>query len=390
MDRVLTSDSVRGFEVAEFQARTERAQAMMAAAGLDALLVCTEQEVRYFTGFLTRFWESPTRPWFVIVPASGAPIAVIPAIGAALMQQSWVTDIRTWRSPDLADDGVGLLANTLREMVPKAGKVGLPDGHETHLRMPLADLRRLETLLDDRRLTGDQGTIRALRMVKSEAEVTKITQACQIAARAYDRVPEIARAGVPLDEVFRRFQMLCLQEGADWVPYLAGGAGQGGYGDVISPARPDPLWAGDVLMLDTGAIWDGYFCDYDRNWSVGEPSTEVAGAYARLIEASDSAFDIARAGATAADLFHAMNAVLSDGSGETDAGRLGHGLGMSLTEWPSLIPTDHTALAAGMVLTLEPGIAVGDKILVHEENILITEDAPRFLSPRIGPEMKVI
>jgi len=60
---------------------------------------------------------------------------------------------------------------------------------------------------------------------------------------------------------------------------------------------------------------------------------------------------------------------------------------MSLTEWPSLIPTDQTVLEPGMVLTLEPGIAVGDKILVHEENIVVTDEAPRFISPRIGPEM---
>jgi Xaa-Pro aminopeptidase len=77
-----------------------------------------------------------------------------------------------------------------------------------------------------------------------------------------------------------------------------------------------------------------------------------------------------------------MNDVLTRGATGTDAGRLGHGLGMSLTEWPSLIPTDHTSLEPGMVLTLEPGIAVGDKILVHEENILITESSPLFLSHR--------
>lgn len=108
------------------------------------------------------------------------------------------------------------------------------------------------------------------------------------------------------------------------------------------------------------------------------------------MEASDAAFEIARPGGTAADLFHAMNAVVSSGGAGTDAGRLGHGLGLSLTEWPSLIPTDDTQLEPGMVLTLEPGIAVGDKIMVHEENIVITEGAPRYLSPRIGPELPVL
>lgn len=382
--------SARGFPEAEFAARCAKAQAKMAEAGLAALLLTSEPEVRYFTGYLTRFWESPTRPWFLVVPASGKPIAVIPSIGAALMGQTWVEDIRTWSAPDLRDDGVSLLAETLREVVPEGGRIGVPDGHETHVRMPLADLQRVRGDIGKREIVGDGGILRALRMVKSEAEIGKIETACGIAGRAFARVPEIARAGVPLEEVYRRFQMLCLEEGADWVAYLAGGAEQGGYGDVISPATNAPLMAGDVLMLDTGVVLDGYFSDFDRNWSVGAASAEVKTAFGKLVEASDAAFEIVKPGVTAAELFHAMNDVVSDGAGGTDSGRLGHGLGMSLTEWPSLIPTDHTVLEAGMVLTLEPGVAVGEKILVHEENIAITETGARFLSPRAGRELPEI
>lgn len=381
---------MRGFEASEFQSRTERAQHRMAQEGLSALLLTTEPEVRYFTGYLTRFWESPTRPWFLIVPATGKPIAVIPSIGAALMATTWIEDIRTWSAPDLTDDGVSLLTDALCEICPADAVIGLPDGHETHVRMPLADLNTLQDRLGSCRLGSDGGILRALRMVKSPAEIAKIETACAIGGRAFQRVPEIAAEGVALDEVFRRFQMLCLEEGADWVPYLAGGAEQGGYADVISPARPTALVPGDVLMLDTGLVWDGYFCDYDRNWSVGQASAQVRDAYATLIEASDAGFEAARPGATAADLFHVMNTILSRNSEDTGAGRLGHGLGMSLTEWPSLIPSDHTVLEPGMVLTLEPGIAVGDKILVHEENIVITEGAPRFISPKVGPELPQI
>lgn len=382
--------SGRGFSDAEFAARTAKAQAKMAEEGLAALLLTSEPEVRYFTGFLTRFWESPTRPWFLIVPVSGKPIAVIPSIGAALMGQTWIDDIRTWSAPDLRDDGVSLLAETLRDVVVDGGQIGVPDGHETHLRMPLADLQRVRADIGKREIVGDAGILRALRMVKSETEIAKIETACAIAGRAFERVPEIARAGMPLEEVYRRFQMLCLEEGADWVSYLAGGAEPGGYGDVISPATQIPLATGDVLMLDTGVVRDGYFSDFDRNWSIGPATPEVKAAYGKLIDASDAAFALAKPGVTAAELFHAMNDVVSGGQGGTDAGRLGHGLGMSLTEWPSLIPTDHTVLEAGMVLTLEPGIAVGEKILVHEENIVVTESSARFLSPRVERELPVI
>jgi Xaa-Pro aminopeptidase len=357
----------------------------MEAASLDALLLTTEPEVRYFTGYLTRFWESPTRPWFLIVPRSGAPIAVIPSIGAALMARTWITDIRTWRAPDLVDDGVSLLADTLNELGPKA-RIGMPDGHETHVRMPWADLERLKGVVSGN-LVGDAGLMRALRMVKSGAEVALIETICGIAGRAFDRVPEIAGEGVPLQKVFRGFQMLGLEEGADWVPYLAGASAQGGYSDVISPATAEPLRRGDVLMLDTGMVRDGYFCDFDRNFSVGPPSQETLSAHARLIEAVDAGADAARPGATASDIFHVMDNIVTGGAGGSDAGRLGHGLGMQLTEWPSLIPSDDTILLPGMVLTLEPGIETSGGMLVHEENIVITETGCRFLSPRASTRM---
>ncbi|MBD3664125.1 aminopeptidase P family protein [Sulfitobacter sp. TSTF-M16] len=380
----------RGFPTSEYQTRLNRAQTLMADVGLAALLLTTEAEVRYFTGYLTRFWESPTRPWYLVVPACGDPVAVIPSIGAALMGQTWITDIRTWSAPDLSDDGVSLLGETLRE-VCKTGKIGVPSGHESHLRMPLVDFDRLKDGLGAGQVTDDAGIMRRLRLIKSSAEIAKIRQACTIAGRAFARVPRIATAGTPLEQIFRRFQMLCLEEGADWVPYLAGGAGPDGYADVISPATSAPLTNGDVLMLDTGIVWDGYFCDFDRNFSVGHPSTIAAHAHTQLMDAVAAGLDAARPGQRAADIFHAMDRTTTGGAGGSDAGRNGHGLGMQLTEWPSFIAHDHTVIEPGMVLTLEPGVETRDgRIMVHEEDIVITQTGAEFLSPRSGNTLTVI
>lgn len=368
---------MRGFEAPEFHARRDKAQALMARHNLAALLLTTEPEIRYYTGFLTRFWESPTRPWFVVLPAAGDPIAVIPSIGAALMAQSWISDIRTWRAPDLEDDGVTLLTEVLQEVAGR-DRIGIAQGMESHARLPLASLARVQQSLT---LVPDHDITRRLRSVKSAAEIAKIRTACGIADRAFSRVPDRARAGTPLDQVFRQFQMLCLEEGADWVPYLAGASDKGGYADVISPATQAPIERGDVLMLDTGLVHDGYFCDFDRNFVIGPPSGIVAAAHQRLIEATQAGFERAKPGSTAGDLFRAMDAVCTDGAGGSDAGRLGHGLGMQLTEWPSLIADDRTPLEPGMVLTLEPGVETQPgKMLVHEENIVITQTGAEYLS----------
>jgi Xaa-Pro aminopeptidase len=79
------------------------------------------------------------------------------------------------------------------------------------------------------------------------------------------------------------------------------------------------------------------------------------------------------------------------GGGSSDVGRYGHGLGIQLTEYPSIASFDQTVLQAGMVITLEPSMAISEgKMMVHEENILITEDAPVLLTKRAAPELPVI
>ncbi len=130
----------RGFPESEFATRTEKVQALMAQQGLDGMLLLTEPEVRYFSGFHTLFWQSPTRPWFLFVPAQGKPIAIIPEIGAELMRQTWIDDIRTWSAPAPTDDGISLLTELLSPLAASGGRLGMLKGHETNLRMPLGRL----------------------------------------------------------------------------------------------------------------------------------------------------------------------------------------------------------------------------------------------------------
>lgn len=379
------------FPAAEYQRRVRALQGEMSQHHLDALLLTTPADVFYTTGFLTRFWESPARPWFVVVPSNGDPVAVIPNIGAELMGRCWISDIRTWDAPDPVDDGVSLLADTLISIVPNTGRIGVPMGQESHLRMPLADFTRLQDRIAPRKITDGTAAIHRSREVKSEAEIDKIRATCAIADAAFAHVPEFARQGVPLSQVFRNFQVALLQEGADWVSYVAGGAEQGGYGDVISPAHERPLRDGDVLMLDTGAVRDGYFCDFDRNFAIGRVGDDVHRAHAALYGATDTALSSLRPGMLACDLHRIMTDELTRQGAVSCGGRLGHGLGITLTEWPSVTPLDTTELREGMVLTLEPGVQITpNRILVHEENIVLRADGPELLSPRAPAEMPEI
>ena len=104
----------RGFEIAELASRCTKAQLAMAADDIDALLLTSEADIRYFTGFMTQFWQSPTRPWFVLIPASGKPVAIIPSIGVPLMRVCYIDDLQSWPSPTADDDGITLLISLIR------------------------------------------------------------------------------------------------------------------------------------------------------------------------------------------------------------------------------------------------------------------------------------
>jgi Xaa-Pro dipeptidase len=374
---------VTDFPPEEFQARCRAAQSEMATFGMDALFVSTEAEMRYFTGFRTPFWQSPTRPWFLVLPATGDPIAVIPSIGEDLMRRTWVKDIRTWASPAPEDEGISLL----KEVLMGARRIGMPMGQEASLRMPPGDFDRLKQVLNAE-FCDATPLVRGLRMVKSEAEIAIIRRICATGGAAFAEAGALFHQGQPLSEVFRAFRIELLRQGADDVPYLVGAAGPGGYGDVISPPSDQPLARGDVLMLDTGSSLQGYFCDFDRNFAIGQADPAAQSAHHLLWDATEAGLEAARAGVTCSALFAAMQARIGGGS---SVGRIGHGLGMQLTEWPSIAANDHTVLQPGMVMTLEPSVEIAPgKMMVHEENILITEGAPEMLTPRVSRDLVVI
>jgi Xaa-Pro aminopeptidase len=228
--------------------------------------------------------------------------------------------------------------------------------------------------------------------VKSEREIEKIAHVCGIVSGAFEAAPQLFAAGQSDIEVFRSFKMECLRRGVDDVSYLVGGAGQGGYGDIISPPSGRELRGGDVLILDTGCLFDGYFCDFDRNFAIGGADDAVRRAYDVVWRATEAGLAAVRPGVACADLFAAMQAVLEAGGAlGNDVGRMGHGLGMQLTEWPSHTPWDRTVLEPGMVLTLEPGMSFAPgKVMVHEENIVVRADGAELLTRRAAPELPVI
>ena len=389
---MLISMPKRGFSQSEFEQRVQKAQRIMNEENIDAILLTTEPNVRYFSGFFTQFWQSPTRPWFLIVPREGELIAVIPEIGRAGMESTWVNDIRTWASPCPEDDGITLLAQTLSEVTLRFGRIGMTLGQESHLRMPANNFKQMTEKISPTEIVDVALRLHQLKKIKSEEEIQKIEYICQITSGAFENLPSQICIGETQRQICLKLRQDILERGGDNSPYLIAGSGSGGYDNIIMGPTESVLENGHVLIIDTGSTFDGYFCDFDRNFAFGDLPEETRRAYDTVYRATDVGIETACPGKTTTDVWQAMWSVLEKGGAlGNSVGRMGHGLGMELTEWPSVMPGDDTLLEPGMVLTIEPGMSFAPgKEMVHEENILITEERARILTRRAPAEMPII
>ena len=382
----------RGFDVSEYENRLNKIQKLMFESKMDVILLTTQVDIEYYTGFKTQFFQSPTRPWYVLIPASGKPQAIIPTIGESGMRETWVDDIKTWTSPNPKDDGISILLSSINSLTKTHKCLGVPKTLESTLRMPLGDYEYLINALNGIEIKDANKILRKVRFVKSAAEIAKIKHICQLTSQGFIDLEGFLKAGESERENCKRFKQHLLSLGADDTPYIVSGSGQEGYGSIIMGPTEKIIEEGDLFIIDTGSVFDSYFCDFDRNYAFGHIGDEAKKAYRVAYDATEAGFNAAQVGNTTSDIFNAMNDILQKGGalGNT-VGRLGHGLGMQLTEWPSNTSTDNTVLEPGVVLTLEPGMAfLQGKEMVHEENIVITENGPEWLSIRAADELPII
>ena len=377
--------SVSAFTSAEYESRVERARALMQARRQDAILLTAERNIEYFAGFLSDLWVSPTRPFFFILPRVGEPVAVVPqGADRQWRRTSWVTSVVTWPSPRPEDEGISTVSQVMSRIGRRFGHVGLEMGPESRIGIPVQDVLRLIEALRPFEIADCSNLCRDVRIIKSAAEIQLHRKVCAAASRAFARLPSLIEPGMNEMQVASRFMAELLLQGADKIPFLAFASGEDGYDNILSRPTDRRLSRGDIVAIDTGATVGGYFCDFDRNLALGRACDDARRAYEILYAATEAGIQAARPGALAADLFIAQMKVIEAHAAKPAAqGRFGHGIGMSLTEWPSNRIGDLTELRPGMVITIEPGVDFGgDKVMVHEENLVITDDGCELLSHR--------
>lgn len=383
----------------EYESRVLAVQNLMAKASIDVILITTEANFRYLTGFASQTWVNLSRPRYCLVPREGEPVIVCPQTNVVSTKAtSWVKDIRTWPAPRPEDDGITILVDAIRSMLRKGMKLGLELGPESRIGFPAADFMKILREVPAESIADGFAILRDIRMVKSAAEIARCELICGIASDAFVALGSKLVIGDSERTACAKLREELAKRGAETTPYLICRSGEGGY-DCINMGPTDRvLKHGDAMIIDNGSTYDGYFCDFDREYFFGEASAQIKSAYSQVWAATERGIQATRPGIRVCDLYSEMakelGAEVIQGS---NVGRIGHGLGMLLTEPPSINSTDETLIVPGMILTIEPGLGFvyqsadgpQKKVMVHEENVVVTDDGCRLLTKR-APRAPVV
>ncbi len=329
------------------------------------------------TGRITRLRELLEEPLLVTNPVNVLYLTGFESSNAALLVEPdrarLFTDFRYIESAQ-AVEGVEAV-QTKRSLIDWLGEnLSGRVGFEANV-LPWSFVEELrESGLE---LVPRQGLVERLRAVKDESELDAIRRACAITDRMFERlVEEVRFVGRPERDVAWDIARLFHEEGAEEIAF------ESIVGSGPTGARPHAragdrvIEEGELVVVDTGCRLDGYVSDYTRTLATGELDGEMREAYGVVLAAQQAGLDAIRAGVTGVDADAAARDVIegSEFAGTFGHG-LGHGLGLDVHEAPRLSTESPDTLAAGNVVTVEPGVYLPGRFGIRiEDDVVVTEE----------------
>ena len=217
--------------------------------------------------------------------------------------------------------------------------------------------------------------IESLRAVKDETEIECIKKAQSIAETAFEKILKFIRPDVTERQVALELNRIMFEEGAEDISFdtivLSGKNTSMPHG-VPSDKK---IQNGEFVLMDFGAVYNGYHSDMTRTICVGEPSPEMRKVYDIVLKAQLSALDYAKAGITGTQLDKIARDIISEeGYGNCFGHALGHSVGLEIHESPNASPASKTILRVGNIITIEPGIYIEGKFGVRIEDFVILNE----------------
>jgi Xaa-Pro aminopeptidase len=220
-----------------------------------------------------------------------------------------------------------------------------------------------------------RGLVESLRVVKEPEELAAIRRASEVTNRAYERLADERFSGHSEKELAWRMEQLFHDYGADGPAFPVDIAAGPTAASPHAVSGDRVVQEGDLVLVDAGALVDGYCSDCTRTFAVGDVSDSLRETYEVVRRAQQAGLDAVHAGVSGRDADAAARTVIADaGYGEYFGHGLGHGLGLLVHEAPALRPEAEELLAAGNVVTVEPGIYLSGAAGIRIEDLVVVTD----------------
>lgn len=232
-------------------------------------------------------------------------------------------------------------------------------------------------------LVPTRGLVEGLRAVKDEEELEAIRGAAAIGDAAFARLAEERFVGRTERELAWRMEQLLHEEGAHGLSFpVVVAAGPTGAAPHAKPGDRT-IAAGETVVVDSGAVLDGYCSDCTRTFATGELPEELGRAYRVCLEAQLAGLRAVRAGVSGVDADAAARNVIEEaGFGEAFGHGLGHGIGLVVHEGPVLRRESTDVLEPGNVVSVEPGIYLSGLGGIRiEDLVIVSDDGAEVLTP---------
>jgi Xaa-Pro aminopeptidase len=349
--------------------RADRLEALVRERDLDALLVTNLVNVRYLTGFT----------------GSNALCLVGPGLRLFFTDFRYVTQSRR-EVGDAFDREQGrqdLLEDVAERM---SGRVGFEDAHLT--------VRQHERLRgyagDDVELVAAGRLVEDLRKVKDDSELERIRAAAALADEIFEHARAMGLAGHTERDVAVELETEMRRRGSDpSFPSIVAGGPNGS----LPHARPggDAIEPGTLVVIDMGCVLDGYCSDCTRTFATGPIPDGAAEVYDLVLRTQVATLDEIRPGVACRDVdAFARELIAAAGHGERFGHGLGHGVGLEVHEQPTLSRAGEGELAAGNVVTVEPGVYVPDEFGVRIEDLVVVSESGREVLSGFPKELTTV
>lgn len=359
----------------------ERIQKFLEKNEVEFAFVSTPDNVFYVSGFSSNPHE---RVLGVIVFKNAQPFVICPLMEVPdVLATGWPFEAIGYKD---TEDAWAILAEEIHKRIGTPRRIAIEKSHVTVNRMEI-----LEKHFSSATFTQVDDLLQQMRVIKSEVERENLRKAAELADYAIEVGCNTITEGITELEIMMAVEFELKKKGVQKMSFdtivLSGPKTASPHG---VPGNRE-IQRGDFILFDLGVVYNGYCSDITRTVAFGEPTEAMRKIYETVRKGQQAAVDLVRPGITARELDCAARSVITDaGYGNYFTHRLGHGLGISVHEYPSITGTSDFKLAEGMVFTIEPGIYDPETTGVRiEDDILVTQSGREVLT-KFPKELKII